>query len=62
MKADFLSWLLNVVKIHYKISMYGILLLEVKTNRYDVAEHITTKVEVNTQIFSKLKIENISQE
>ena len=55
MRVDLLSWLLNEVIIHYKISMYGILLLDVKTNRYDVAEHITTKVEVNTQIFSKLK-------
>ena len=55
MKADLLSWLLNVVTSHYKISMHGILVIEVKTNRYDVAEHITTKVEVNTQIFSKLK-------
>ena len=55
MRVDLLSWLLNVVTSHYKISMHGILVIEVKTNRYDVAEHITTKVEVNTQIFSKLK-------
>ena len=57
MNADFLSWLLNVVTIHLSMSGGGRLLLYENPTEYEVAEHISIKVEVNTRMLSTLKNE-----
>ena len=55
MNALFLSWFLNVVIRNFRMSRGGRLLLDENPKWYEVAEHIITKVEVNTQILSTLK-------
>ena len=53
--ANFLSLFLNVVTRNVRISRGGCLLMDGNPNGYEVAEHKTTKVEVNTRMLSKLK-------
>ena len=55
MNATFLSWFLNVVTRHFRISRGGRLRLDGNPKGYEVAEHIATKVEVNPRILSTLK-------
>ena len=57
MNENFLYWFLNVVKINLRMSRGGRLLLDVNPNRYEVAEHKATKVEVNSWMLSTLKKE-----
>ena len=55
MNAAFLYLFLNVVTRNFRMSRGGRLLMHVNTNRYEVAEHIATKVEVNQRMLSALK-------
>ena len=57
MNATFLSWFLNVVKINFRISRGGRLILDGIPKGHEVAEHISTKVEVNPRMLSTLKNE-----
>ena len=57
MNASFLSWFLNLVTRNLKVSRGGRLLLNGNPKGYEVAEHITTKFEVNPRMLSKLKNE-----
>ena len=47
MNANFLSWFLNEVERHFRMSRGGRLLLDWNPKKYEVADHIATKVEVN---------------
>ena len=57
MNATFLSWFINVMTRNFRISRSRHLLLDGNTKGYEVAEHIYTKVEVNTRMLSTLKNE-----
>ena len=52
---NFLYWFLNVVTIHLGMSVGGILIMYGNPKGYEVAEHISTKFEVNLQMLSTLK-------
>ena len=56
-----LSLFINLETRIFSISRGGSLLLDVNTKGYEVAEHIATKSEVNTRIFSSLKKKNPSE-
>ena len=53
--ATFLSWFFNIVTRKFRMSRSGHLLLDGNSKGYEVAEHISTKVEVNPWMLSKLK-------
>ena len=53
--ATFLSCFLYVVTRNFRMSRYGRLLLYGNPKGYEVADHISTKVEVNPQMLSTLK-------
>ena len=55
--ANVLSWLLNIVTRHLRISRGGHLLLYGNRKGCQLAEHIATKVEVIPQMLSTLKKE-----
>ena len=55
MNETFLSWFINVGKIHLRMSRGGSFLLDVNPKFYEVEEHISTTVEVNTWVISTLK-------
>ena len=55
MNATFLSWFINVVTRNLRMSRGGRLLLDGNPNGYEVAYHISTKVDVNPQMLSTLK-------
>ena len=61
MNVTFLSWFLNVVKINFRVSIVGHLLLDGYPKGYEVAEHIATKVEENPRMLSILKTQNPSE-
>ena len=56
--STLLSWFLNVVTMNFRISRGARLLLDRKPKLYEVAEHLSTKVEVNPRIISTLKTQN----
>ena len=47
MNATFLSWFINVVTIHFRVSRGGSLLQGGNPKGYELSEHIATKFEVN---------------
>ena len=59
MYATFLSWFLNIVTRKVSMSIGGRLLLYGNPKEYEVAEHISTKFEVNPGMLSTLKNEKL---
>ena len=55
MNATFLSGFINVATRNFRMSRDGRLLLDGNQMGYEVADHISTKVEVNTRMLSTLK-------
>ena len=55
MNTTFLSLFLNVATINFRMSRGGRLLLDGNPKGYEVAEHIATKVEVNTRVLLTFK-------
>ena len=60
-KANLLSWFLNVLQRNFRMSRGGCLLMDVNSKGCEVEEHISTKFEVNTQMFSTLNTQNPSE-
>ena len=61
MNATFLSLLLNIVTINFRMSRGGRLLMDGNPKEYEVAEHMATKFEVNPRMLLTLKKENASE-
>ena len=55
MRETFLSLFFNMVTSSLKFSRGGILRLGEKLNGYYIAEHIATKIEINTWMLSTSK-------
>ena len=56
MNVTFLYWFLNELTRKFSMSRGGHLLLYRNPKRHEVADNIDTKVEVNPQMLSTLKI------
>ena len=50
MNEKFLSWLLNITRRNFRMSRGGHLILDGNPKRYELAENIDRKVEVNPQM------------
>ena len=55
MNVNLLSLLINVVIGHFSMSRGECLLLDGNPKGYELAEHIATKVEINTRMLSTFK-------
>ena len=60
--TNLLSLFLNLVITNLRMSRGGLLLLYVNKKGYELAEKISTKVELNPRMLSTLKTKNPSEE